>query len=153
MKLYLDSSVIVKRYVSESDSSIVDYVFDKSWAGELSLATSIWNIGEVFGVLDERRRKGWLNENEFAKSLENFASETVRLLHLKTLEVFTILNPIIVKTWPLILREHVYEADALQIQTCIYSGSNALLSGDRKLINVAIKAGLKAVKHKRRRES
>ena len=85
MKLYLDSSAIVKRYISEPDSSTVDYVFDKGWAGELSLATSIWNIGEVFGVLDERRRKGWLNENEFAKSLENFASETVRLLHLKTL--------------------------------------------------------------------
>lgn len=54
----------------------------------------------MFGVLDERRRKGWLNENEFAKSLENFASETVRLLHLKTLEVFPILNPIIVKIKP-----------------------------------------------------
>jgi hypothetical protein len=36
-------------------SSGVDYVFDKGWAGEVSIILSIWDIGEV---LDERRRRG-----------------------------------------------------------------------------------------------
>lgn len=57
LKVYLDSSVIVKRYVFERDSLVVDYVFDKGWAGELFMATSIWNFGEVLRVLDERRRR------------------------------------------------------------------------------------------------
>jgi len=40
---------LVKRYVSEPGSSTVDLIFDKSLAGELTTATSIWNIGEVLG--------------------------------------------------------------------------------------------------------
>jgi predicted nucleic acid-binding protein len=145
LRLYLDSSVIVKRYVSEPDSHTVDYIFDKGWAGEISIATSIWNIGEVLGILDERRRRKWLTESELTKALENFTSEVVRLLHLKTLEIFPVLSQMLIGTWPIILKEHVYEADALQIQTCIYSSSNVLLSADRKLINAAIKLGLKAI--------
>jgi len=54
LKVYLDSSALVKRYVSEPGTG-VDYVFDKGWAGEVSIISSIWNIGEV---LDERRRRG-----------------------------------------------------------------------------------------------
>ncbi len=136
---------MVKRYVSETDSSTVDHVFDKGWAGELSMATSIWNIGEVLGVLDERRRRKWLDENEFARALESFTGETIRLLHLKILEVLPVLNPMLLETWPLILKEHVYEADALQIQTCIYSDSDILLSSDKELISAALKTGVKAV--------
>lgn len=51
----------------------------------------------------------------------------------------------LVETWPLILKEHIYEADALQIQTCVYSGSDVLLSSDKNLVSAAQKAGLKAV--------
>jgi len=152
LKVYLDSSAIVKRYVIEKDSPTVDYVFDKGWVGELSLATFIWNIGEVLGVLDERRRRKWLNEKEFARALKNFTGEIVRLLHLKILET-PVLNPMLVETWPLILKEHVYEADALQIQTCVYSDSDVLLSGDKQLVNVALKTGLKAVNVKDEKKS
>ena len=145
LKVYLDSSAIVKRYVSEPGSSAVDYVIDKGWAGEVSTATSIWNIGEVLGVLDERCRRGWLSENEFKRALGSFAGETVRLLRLKVLEVLPVLTPMLVEAWPLILSEHIYKADALQIRTSIYSGSNVLLSGDRELINAALRIGLKAI--------
>ncbi len=145
MKAYLDSSAIVKRYVSEPGSSAVDYVFDKGWAGEIYLTTSIWNIGEVLGVLDIRRRRGWLSEDDFERTLKDFVSETLRLLRLKILEIVPILTSIIVKAWPLILAEHIYEADALQIQTCIWSTSNVFLSGDRELVDVALKVGLKAL--------
>ena len=145
LKAYLDSSAIVKRYVSEPGSSAVDRVFDRSWTNEASITTSVWNIGEVLGVLDERRRRGWLSENEFKKAIESFAGETMGLLRLKALEVLPILTSMLVDAWPLILSEHVYEADALQIRTCAYSSSDVLLSGDRELINVALRMGLKAV--------
>lgn len=145
LRIYLDSSAVVKRYVSEPGSSTVDYVFDKSWAGEASIATSIWNIGEVLGVFDEKRRRGWLSESEFMRALEDFASETVRLLRLRVLELYPLLTPILVEAWPLILKEHLYEADALQVQTAIHSNSNVFLSGDKGLIDAASKIGLKAV--------
>lgn len=145
LKVYLDSSAIVKRYSFEPGSSAVDFVFDKCWAGELSITTSIWNIGEVLGVFDVRRRRGWLSEDEFGKALGNFISEVVRLLRLRVLEIFPVLTSILIGSWPLILEEHIYEADALQIQTCIYSGSSVLLSADKELINIALRKGVKAV--------
>ncbi|HDI32170.1 MAG TPA: hypothetical protein ENF80_05070 [Thermofilum sp.] len=43
------------------------------------------------------------------------------------------------------MREHIYEADALQIQTCIYSGSDVLLSADKELLNVVLRLGIKTV--------
>lgn len=143
LKPYLDSSAIVKRYVTEPGSSAVDFVFDRGEAGEAYIATSIWNIGEVLGVLDERRRRGWLSEDEFTKASESFASEMVKLLRLRVLEVVPILTPILVEAWSLILSEHIYEADALQVQTCIYCGG-VLLSGDKSLINVALRKELSA---------
>ncbi|MBS7612254.1 type II toxin-antitoxin system VapC family toxin [Candidatus Bathyarchaeota archaeon] len=145
MKVYLDSSAIVKRYVSEPGSSTVDYVFDRGWIGDVSIAISIWNIGEVLGVLSERRRRKWFSEEEFMKVFENFAGETVRLLRLKVLEVIPLSTSILIEAWPLILKDHIYEADAIQIQSCIYSNSNVLLSGDEKLIEIALKTGLNAV--------
>ena len=145
LKVYLDSSAIVKRYVSEPGSSAVDLVFDKCWLGELSITTSIWNIGEVLGVFDIRRRRGWFSEDEFRNVLRNFTGEVIRLLRLKVLEIFPVLTPILIESWPLILGEHIYEADALQIQTCIFSDSNVLLSADKELINVALRTGIKDV--------
>lgn len=145
LKPYLDSSVIVKRYVSEPGSSSVDLVFDKGEAGEICLATSIWNFGEVLGVLDEKLRRGWLAEDEFKTALENFASEMARMARLKVLEVVPVVTPILVDSWPLILRQHIYEADALQIQTCIYCGGDVFLSADKDLIGLAMKRGLKAL--------
>ena len=152
LKPYLDSSVIVKRYVSEPGSSSVDLVFDKGEAGEICLATSIWNFGEVLGVLDEKLRRGWLAEDEFKTALENFASEMTRMARLKVLEVVPVVTPILVDSWPLILRQHIYEADALQIQTCIYCGGDVLLSADKELIDLATKRGLKALDVEKKRK-
>jgi len=123
----------------------MDHVFDRCWAGDLSIVTSVWNLGEVLGVFDTRRRRGWLSDDEFRRLLRNFVGEVVRLLRLRVLEVIPILISILVEAWPLILREHIYEAEALQIQTCIYSGSDVLLSADKELLNVALRLGIKTV--------
>ncbi|MEM1997087.1 MAG: type II toxin-antitoxin system VapC family toxin [Candidatus Bathyarchaeia archaeon] len=145
LKVYLDSSAIVKRYISEPGSPAADKIFDKCWEGELLIATSIWNIGEVLGVLDIRRRRKWLDENEFNRTLTGFLSEITGLLRLKSIEIIPVLTSILVEGWPLILEEHIYEADALQIQTCICSESKLLLSADEELINTALKKGIRAV--------
>ena len=58
LKIYLDSSALTKRYLYEAGSSAVDEIFRGAEAGDLVVAFSIWNIGEVLGVLDARRRRG-----------------------------------------------------------------------------------------------
>jgi len=145
LKLYLDSSAIVKRYVTEPGSGAVDDVFGSAGAGEIRIATSLWNFGEVLGVLDERLRRKWLTEDEFNRSLRNFANEVLKLIRLRVLEVVPVFGPILTETWALILNEHIYEADALQIRSCKYLDSDALLSGDSKLVTIASRMGLRAL--------
>lgn len=144
LKLYLDTSTIIKRYVAEPGTQTVDIIFDKAEAGELVIAFSFWNIGEALGVLDERRRREWLTQEEFVQTLKNLAEELLKLIRLRVLEAIPIHTPILTETWELILNHHIYEADALQITTCLHSQSNALISSDKKLVDASRKTGLKA---------
>jgi predicted nucleic acid-binding protein len=144
LKLYLESNVMLKRYLSEPGTETTDKIFDKAETGELAVTVSLWNIGEALGVLDEKRRRGWLTEKEFKVTLNHFADELVKLIRLKTLEVIPLLTPILTNTWELLMSNHIYEADALQITTCIYNKNDALISGDEKLVETSRKTGLKA---------
>ena len=143
MKLYLDSSTIVKRYVKEPGTSTMDFIFDQAENGELVVTFSMWNVGEVLGVLDERRRRGWLSEEEYMVTLKILSSELLKLLRLRVLEIFPVLVSSLIETWGIVLNYHVYEADALQITTYRYTKSDVLLSSDEKLIKVSRSLGLK----------
>jgi hypothetical protein len=134
----------VKRYVVEPGTKAVDTIFDKAETGELTLSLSLWNLGEAFGVLDERRRKKWLTQEEFTRTLNILADEFLKLIRLRVLEIVPTHTSIITETWPLILNHHIYEADALQITTCLQTQSNALISSDKRLIQISRKIGLEA---------
>ena len=79
LKIYPDSSAVVKRYVSEPGSSAVDQVFERYLLGDL-IATSAWIIGGEVGILDIKKG-GWLAKDEF-RTTRGFVGETMRLLHL-----------------------------------------------------------------------
>lgn len=145
LKLYLDASVLLKRYVCEAETETVDVIFDKAEMGELTIVTSLWNIGEALGVLDEKRRRGWLTEAEFEQTLNLFADELIKLMRLKTLEITPAHSSIITSTWNLILGCHIYEADALQITTYNYNGSKALITSDKRLAKTSKEAGINTI--------
>ena len=63
-----------------------------------------------------RRRRGWLNEDEFKNVLRNFTGEITRLLRLRVLEILPVLTSILVDNWSLVLGEHIYEADAFKFK-------------------------------------
>jgi predicted nucleic acid-binding protein len=89
LRLYLDTSAILKRYVTEPGTETTDIIYGKAETGELTITISLWNIGEALGVLDEKRRKRWLTEKEFEQTLKIFADELLKLIRLKTIEVNT----------------------------------------------------------------
>lgn len=145
LKLYLDTSAILKRYIVEPGTESADVIFDKAEAGELKISVSLWNIGEALGVLDEKRRRGWLTEKEFEQTLNLFAEELVKLMRLKTIEIIPVQTTILANTWNLILKYHLYEADALQISACSFNNNDALLTSDEKLTQTSRKAGIKTI--------
>jgi len=145
LKLYLDTGAILKRYIIESGTNEIDLIFDKAEIGELTIITSLWNIGEALGVLDEKLRRGWLTEREFQQTMNLFADELLKLMRLKRLEITPVDTPTLTNTWNLILNYHSYEADALQMTTCNFGENTALITIDKKLAQTSKKIGIPTI--------
>ncbi|ABM80021.1 type II toxin-antitoxin system VapC family toxin [Hyperthermus butylicus] len=92
MRVYLDSSAIVKRYIEEDGSETVAEFYEKALDGEITLAFSIWNVGEVLGVLDKYLARGWISRSEYNTALASFRRETKRLIRLGILKVVLVKN-------------------------------------------------------------
>jgi len=145
MAVYLDSSAIVKRYVSEEGSDAVGEVYEAALAGEHRIAFSAWNIGEVLGVLDRYYRRGWLGEEDYGAARAQFLGETLRLLRLGLVKIVPVKTSLLIRSWGLVERYHVYQADALQLVSAEHVGAREFLTGDRRLAEVAVDEGLEAV--------
>ncbi len=145
LRFYLDTSAMLKHYVTELGTEIMDAVYDKAETGDLGITISLWNIGEFLGALDQKRRRGWLPEKEFERLKEDFADELFKLIRLKSIEIVPVQTQILTKTWNVLMTHHLYEADALQIVTCMESKNDALISGDEKLVDESRKNGLEAL--------
>ena len=144
-KLYLDSSAIVKRYVVEQGSDLVNRVYTESDAQAATICFSLWNVGETIGVIESYQRRGWLSEEGGSKAIKNFAGETLRLKRIEGLELLPVSSAAISDAWSLVKKHHIYQADALQIVSCSKAGARSILSADRQLLEAAGKEGLEPV--------
>ena len=135
---YLDTSAIVKRYVREAGSKVVRKIYLEALLGEAVLSFSIWNIGEVLGVLDRARNTGRLGEKEYLLARRRFLLETRRLLRLGQLLLVPLRTRILRKSWRLVEKYHVYQADALQIVSAKTINSTRFLVADKRLHAIAL---------------
>lgn len=142
---YLDTSALVKRYIQEPGTVAVDVIFDRASNASLSIATSAWNIGEAFGVFDYRRVRKLLTEHEFHVAVQSLASEFARLMESGALQVYPVRASLLMEAWPLVLSQHLYQADALQIVTCNNSQSKVLITSDGPLRRASEEIGLRAL--------
>ncbi|NJE61357.1 type II toxin-antitoxin system VapC family toxin [Thermococcus sp. 21S7] len=143
--VYLDSSAILKRYLNEEGSNVVREAFRDAYRGEVRLAFSFWNIGEVMGILDKKRRRGQLSEEEFNFLKKGFLAEVKRFTRLGVLEVVPVHSLLLADAWELIERHHLYQADALQIVSAKHVEAESFYTADKRLHEVALKEGLNSI--------
>lgn len=142
MIVYLDSSAIVKRYVLETGSDVVGDFYERVLNGELNVAFSAWNIGEVLGVLYKYFRRGWLGKEDYEMARLQFIGEILKLIRLKLVKIIPVRTELLISTWNLVEKYHIYQADALQVVSAKYIGATTFLTGDKLLFEVAVKEGL-----------
>jgi len=143
--VYLDSSSIVKRYIEEKGSAVIDAVYEEAEAGKLRFAFSIWNVGEVLGVFDRYASRGLLPEKMFRTALLDFISESTKMARLDSLQILPMTAKSLTASWLLILKHHIYGADALQISASKEAKCNLFLSADDKLVQTAGAEGIRAI--------
>jgi len=144
LKLYLDSSAIVKRYVLEEGTEKVKETYLDALNGAASLHFSVWNIGEVLGALHYYYRRKWLESEDYTAARGSFLAETTRLIKLGVAKVVPVRSKLLTQSCLLIEKYHIYEADALQIVSAKNLGADQLLSGDRRLVDVSQEEGINA---------
>ena len=112
---------------------------------KLTLCFSIWNLGEVIGVIDYYQKRGWITEDQSRKALSNLAGETLRLAKFEALQLLNVSSGALTESWELVRKHHVYQADALQIVECKRAGADMLISADRALLRAAESEGLTSI--------
>ncbi|MEM2970478.1 MAG: type II toxin-antitoxin system VapC family toxin [Candidatus Bathyarchaeia archaeon] len=144
MLIYLDSSAIVKRYVLEDGTDQVQEAYNKTFQGETILAFSVWNIGEALGVLDIYRRRKWIGKENHKKARDLLVTETLRLIKLGLIKTIPLRTKLLIDSWTLIEKYHIYQADALQIISAKHIKANQFMTADQKLAEIAKTEGISA---------
>jgi predicted nucleic acid-binding protein len=138
--MYMDSSAIVKRYITENGTDIVDELFQQAESKHSKLCFSIWNIGEVIGAFDKFARKN--KEDDLTNRIGDFLNELRRLMRIGSIETIEIGLSLIFDSVKMIIKHKIYIADALQIVSCKQANCDEFFTGDRKLYTVAMEEGI-----------
>ena len=142
MQVYLDSSMIVKRYIQEEGTSFADFIYEQANQGYLTLTYNLLNIGEVLGVFDQYLNRKWITKDSFDVMIAKFIDEMLRLLRLDRLIIIPTHSTLQMEAWPFILENRLYIADALQLTSALYVNTRLFVSGDKELNTVAQKSNL-----------
>ncbi len=139
---YLDTSALVKRYVKEPGSEVVDGIYTKAYRGVAVIATSYWNITEAAVVFDKYERRGVPSARHLLEALLRESRILAGLLRLKLVPV----SPTLIhETAELVLKHHIYSADALQIASAHHANCKHLVTADTRLAKAAVAENLEAI--------
>ena len=145
MKLFLDTSAVIKRYVAEPGSDVVEMVYRSADAGHVQLVYSLWTLGECLGVLDRLDRQGRLRTGGLSKGRRALLGESARLARLGVLTIAPLGAKLLRNAWNLLLRHHIYQADAVQVATGLARKVDILLTADRQVARAAAAEGLRVL--------
>ena len=137
--VYLDTGILIKRYVKEENSNLADRYFYKAQRGETVICLSEINLGEAAVVFDQYSMKTGIDAR---KRLQAMLSELILLERSSSVEIYPVSSKIIRKAVETVLEQHLYIVDAIQLETCIEAGKTVFCSADRVLNAAARKLGI-----------
>mgnify|MGYP003930879201 CR=1 FL=1 len=139
---YLDTSALVKRYMEEQGSEIIDNIYRDVYRGIKRLSFSYWNIAEAVVVFDKYAKRLGLDAKEVVRYMLRESITLSRLNRLVTVSI----NPSVLRaSIELVLKHHIYVADALQIASAKKVNSAIVTTGDKELASIAEAEGLRTL--------
>ncbi len=137
MILFLDSSALVKRYVEEEGTKLVDELWEKAE----EVATSVVAFAEVISAFSRKSREGILTQKELMEIIYEFKEDYSRMIHVPiTLELNKIIERLLV-TYSLKGFDAIHLASALILK--VEFPETVFLCFDNALNKTARKENLK----------
>lgn len=134
MRIYFDSSAFCKRYVAEDGSARVDELCQQ--AGDLGL--SVICVPEILSALNRRLRERVLSSTDYRKAKESLAADV------RDADVVHLLPAVISSCVEILETSPIRALDAIHIACALEWGAELFVSSDRRQINAAQKAELRA---------
>ncbi len=141
-RIYLDTSILIKRYVKEEGSDLADWYFHMAQRGETVICLSEINLGEAAAVFDTYSRRMRIDANV---RLQTMLSELKGLERSSSVEIYPVSSYLIRKAIKTVLEQHIYIIDAIQLETCIEAHGTVFCSADKELNATAKRIGMETV--------
>ena len=141
-RIYLDTSILIKRYVKEEGSDLADWYFHMAQRGETVICLSEINLGEAAAVFDTYSRRMRIDANV---RLQTMLSELKGLERSSSVEIYPVSSYLIRKAIKTVLEQHIYIIDAVQLETCIEAHGTVFCSADKELNATAKRIGMETV--------
>ena len=124
--------------MAEPGTPSIDHLFSRAREKhQIEIVFSAWNIGELIGTLDRRHQQKRLSDAELSSAIQNFSNETLQMAEHGSIRILPIRGRLLTMSWRIITREHIFEADAVQIASCKAEGCDIFRSADRQLLDLA----------------
>lgn len=140
MMLYCDTSALIKRYVEEEGTELVDALWGKS----KRIATSTVAFAEALSAFSRRHREGLLSVREYKTTVEKFKSDYAFLILVPIDNALNHTIETIIKNYPLRGFDAIHLASALVFANLKDNGLK-FACFDLNLNKAAIKEGLSTV--------
>jgi predicted nucleic acid-binding protein len=138
--IYLDTSTLVKRYVKEKGSEIVQRLFARQ---EDKVTAKIAYV-EALAAFSRRRREGYLAENDYVSLCQRFDSEWEAYVVVELSDEVLKASRRLIDNYPLKGFDAIHLASALLIKNIVKEEVTFTCS-DRNLLDAAEKENLNTV--------
>lgn len=136
--IYLDASVLFKRYCDEPGSAEIRRIADAATA----LATAVLSYVEVFSALRRKLSEGGIDERHYRRAAGQFETDWADL------EVIPLTDEVLRLARHVIERHHLRAGDAVQLASALTFSATVptyFASADRRLAQAAEREGLAVV--------
>lgn len=130
MRIYLDTSVFLKRFNEENGSDIIRKIFAKCQESKITLVISQWTLGESISTLDRACRRRILSFDEMNSLVIEMLlliQELQRRGHLVLIEID---SELITQSWAFIRFNHLSADDSLHAICAMIGKSDVFLMED-----------------------
>jgi len=133
VKTFFDSSAFAKRYVEEPGSQVVDSLCQEA----TEVALSVLCVPEIISALNRRVREGRLTDRQYAEVKQHLS------LDIRDAVIVNLVPQVVSTSTKIFEANPVRAADALQIACASEWEAELFVSGDKRQISAAKKAGLR----------
>jgi len=139
MRIYLDTSALIKQFSSEERSDIINAIFHKCHEGELTIVTSYWSLLETMAAIDRKyNQRHEIRIDERDSALQTLLAYSYGLGFEETVELIPIPDEMHLARMVsiIITNKHLSADDSLQLVSARIGECDLFILADNRFAKI-----------------